>query len=62
MIETEGYIACDPGLGERRDQHSDRPLRRTWEEAKLDVDGDHWKVVAVGSDGMLYDWDAEDDY
>jgi hypothetical protein len=55
MIETEGYIACDPGLGELAERHSNRPIRRTRKEAELDVDGDHWVVKVVGSDGMLYD-------
>jgi len=62
MIDTEGYIACDPGQGERIDQHSDRPIRHTRKAAELDVNGDHWKVMVVGSDGMLYDWEPEDDY
>jgi hypothetical protein len=62
MVETEGYIACDPGLGELAAKHSYRPIRRTREEAVLDVDSDHWKVMVVGSDGMLYDYEPEDDY
>jgi len=62
MVDTDGYIACDPGMGERRDQHSDRPLRRSRKEAELDVDGDHWVIKVVGSDGMLYDSEPEDDY
>jgi hypothetical protein len=62
MIETEGYIACNPGLGELAAKHSYRPLRRTREEAKRDIDGDHWVVKVVGSDGMLYDDEPEDYY
>ena len=62
MIDTVGYIACDPGKGERLDQHSDRPVRETWEAAKLDANGDHWAVKVVGSDGMLYESEPEEAY
>jgi hypothetical protein len=52
-LETIGYIACDPTLGDCASCH-DGLIQPTYVRAEADIDGAHPVVRCVGSDGYLY--------